>query len=479
MLKYIASAALLGASAILSAQTICESGFADIYPCSGIDMLSHLEIADIGGGENMNDIWGWTSNSGREIVIAGRSSGTAFVDITDPLNPIYLGNLPTHSNNSLWRDIKVYNNHAFIVSEAGGHGMQVMDLNEVINASNPPNQFTESAYYGGFGHCHNIAINEESGYAYAVGTGNFAGGLEIIDISNPLEPTLVGGFEGGGYVHDAQIVNYIGPDADHTGKELAFCCNGGSFVIADVTVKDDVMAISTNYYENQSYVHQGWLTEDQRYFLQNDETDEVNFGFNTRTHIWDVLDLDNPYYMGYYEGPVTSSDHNLYVKGSHAYMSNYYSGLRIVDISDIANANLSEVAYFDILPALNVAGYSGSWSNYPYFESGNIAVTSMPGGLFIVKVQDGLFTDIAETKTNTPELSVGPNPAVDQLNITWTGLEINSTLFVYSANGQLTKSLPVFNNNGSMHVEISDLASGMYFLKSSDSSFPGKSFLVR
>jgi len=480
MIKYLASIIFVGTTALVSAQTICESGFADIYPCSGIDMLSHLTTDEIGGGNNMNDIWGWTSADGRELVIAGRSSGTAFVDITDPLNPVYLGNLPTHSSTSLWRDMKVYNDYAFIVSEAGGHGMQVIDLNMVINTENPPVEFSESAYYGGFGHCHNIAINEESGFAYAVGTGNFSGGLEIIDISNPLEPTLAGGFDGGGYVHDAQIVNYIGPDTEYQGREIAFCCNGGSFVIADVTLKDDVEGIVMKVYDNLSYVHQGWLTEDQRFFLQNDETDEVGFGFNTRTHMWDIADLDNPVYLGFYEGPVASSDHNLYILGNTGYMSNYGSGLRVIDVSDVANSTITEIGYFDIEPASNNAGYYGSWSNYPYFSSGNIALTSMAGGLFIVALQDGLLTGVEEANPlqSSAALSVGPNPADSELNINWTGLEQNSSLFVFSSDGRLIKTLPVFGKSGRLTISVNDLPAGMYFLKSSTATIGSKSFLV-
>ncbi len=51
------------------------------------------------------------------------------VDISDPENPVYLDELVTHGTfGSSWRDIKVYQDHAFIVSEANQHGMQVFDL---------------------------------------------------------------------------------------------------------------------------------------------------------------------------------------------------------------------------------------------------------------------------------------------------------------------------------------------------------------
>ncbi|HBC02806.1 MAG TPA: regulator, partial [Aequorivita sp.] len=142
------------------AQTPCENGTAGQYPCNGLDLLSRISLSTF-GSDRGNDSWGWTDPlDGKEYALMGLGNGTAFVDITDPVNPIYLGKLPTHTDSSTWRDIKVYNDHAFIVSEAGGHGMQVFDLTRLRNVTNAPETFTEDAHYDGFGHCHNIVINE-------------------------------------------------------------------------------------------------------------------------------------------------------------------------------------------------------------------------------------------------------------------------------------------------------------------------------
>ena len=159
------------------------------------------------------------------------AGNTAFVDVSAPTAPVVLGTLPSHTGTSLWRDVKVYNNHAFIVSEASGHGLQVFDLTRLRDVTNAPETFTEDAHYGGFGNAHNIAINEESGRAYAVGSGTFSGGLHILDISTPTSPTLIGSFAEDGYTHDAQIVNYSGPDATHVGKEIALCFNENTIAI--------------------------------------------------------------------------------------------------------------------------------------------------------------------------------------------------------------------------------------------------------
>ena len=107
-----------------------------------------------------------------------------------PTNSIYLGNLPTHTGSSSWRDIKVYADHSFIVSDSNGnHGMQVFDLTRLRSVAAPPVTFTEDHWYGNAGSVHNIAINEATGFAYLVGTSSgtttCAGGMPPPNRSSP------------------------------------------------------------------------------------------------------------------------------------------------------------------------------------------------------------------------------------------------------------------------------------------------------
>ncbi|MEC7822173.1 MAG: choice-of-anchor B family protein [Candidatus Neomarinimicrobiota bacterium] len=376
----------------------CTGGVAGSYECNEVDLMAYMDKTDIGGSNNtsLNDIWGWTDpTTQKEYALVGLSNGTSFVDISDAENPVYLGRLPTHTNNSTWRDIKVYNNHAFIVSEASGHGMQVFDLTELRNVTNSPVQFTATAHYSQFGNAHNIFINEDTGFAYAVGTSTCGpGGLHIIDISNPVAPAKAAcvsdpstGRSGTGYVHDVQCVVYNGPDTEHVGKEICVGSNETNVWVADLSTKSDdssgAKTIGLGSYDDY-YTHQGWLTEDHRYFIQNDELDENNGAVNsTRTLIWDLEDLDNPTIESTYFGPTPSIDHNNYVIGNYVYMSHYTSGLRILDITDISNP--SEAAFFDVYPNNNNTSFDGTWSNYPYYGSGNVVVTSIDEGLFVLR----------------------------------------------------------------------------------------------
>ena len=459
---------------------ICEDGMAGQYPCQNVDQLSEISITDLGGGENTNDIWGWTSpETGREYAIVGKSSGTAFVDISDPYSPILIALVPTFSVNSLWRDIKVQGNYAYIVAEAGAHGMQIFDLTRLDDIYCPPEIFSADAVYTMFGNSHNIVIEDGMPYAYSVGTNTFAGGLHIIDISDPLNPQFAGSFEEDGYTHDAQVVQYQGPDAEHQGKEIVFACNADNIAIIDATDKQDVELLSSVTYEQAGYVHQGWLTEDHSYFISNDETDESTFDLNTRTFIWDVQDLENPELIGIYTADSPSIDHNLYIRDGVCYQSNYRSGFRVLDLADVENGNLSEAGYLDIIPEDDNRTYTGTWSNYPYFESGVIPITNMYGGMHVLEPRLIKATRKVVSGCDNEEATFSVESALDlngSVNVDVQGLPEGITS---SINGGESMPTP-----GSLDVGLSwsDLSAGSYpfevTVSNSDTSLTLQSELI-
>ena len=440
-------------------QTPCEDGFSAGFPCNRFEFLSQLTLQDLSAGY-ANDSWGWTDpDSGKEYALVGLNNGTAFVDITDPVNPLLLGKLPTHTDNSTWRDVKVYANHAFIVSEADGHGMQVFDLTRLRNVDNPPVTFTEDAHYDQFGDAHNIVINEDSGYAYAVGTATFNGGPHFINIQDPTNPQPAGGYAMSNYSHDAQVVTYNGPDADYQGKEILIGSNADEVVLVDITDKDNPELISTTGYTNIGYTHQGWFTEDQRYFLLGDEGDEFIVGFNTRTVIFDFSDLDNPFPLFEYFGTTAAVDHNGYVKGDRYYLANYEAGLRVMDISNISNLEMEEVGYFDTYPASDNASYNGSWNVYPFFESRTILITGEAGMTLALDPDELLDTP----QTEIARMEIYPNPAKEYVflrseNEPIRDIEIVNTL------GQIIRNFTP-DNSQQEKIAVSSLNPGMYLIR--------------
>ena len=452
---------MLSVSFYGNAQTPCVSGFAGIFQCDKIDLMKNMPFSQIGGNNSTegNDIWGWTDPlNGKEYAIMGCTSHTAFIDISNPTNPVYLGKLPSRNNiSNIWRDIKVYNNYAFIVSEATGHGIQIFDLTRLRNVIFPQN-FTADALYSGFGNCHNIAINEATGFAYCIGSNTYSGGIHAVNIQNPLNPVFSFGYSAQNYCHDAQIVMYNGPDTEHVGKEIFFGANENKVVVIDVTNKANPILISTFTYPNTAYTHQGWLTTDQKYWMLGDEEDEQNFGFNTRTIIVDMTNLDLPVIKSQYLGLTPAIDHNGYTKNNEFYLANYRAGLRLMNTSAIdATGIMNEVAFFDTYPTNNSAQYNGAWSVYPYFASGNIIVSDIDRGLFILRKNATLTNESFETQ----KIVIAPNPAKDNFTINFVGTI--ETIDIYNILGKKVKSYSSINAS-QFNVQTTDLSSGLYMV---------------
>ncbi len=443
-----------------NAQIPCENGMADIYPCDGYDLLYHYSLEEIGGGDNGNDCWGWVDEeSGREFVIYGRSNGTSFVDISDPLNPQHVAILPSASSSSLWRDIKVIGNYAYIVSEAPQHGLQIVNMEEILELDGFTYIINETHYYQGFGNSHNIVANPETNYVYAVGTNTFDGGLHIIDVSNPLIPELAGSYSEF-YTHDAQAVIYHGPDQDYQGKEIVFCFNGSQGVaIVNSDDKTDVQLIYHLTYDESAYTHQGWLSEDHSVVYFNDELDEQNFGNNTRTYIMDVSDLDNPFIIGYYEAETISPDHNLYTHDGLLYASNYTSGLRVSTI--LADGTISPYGFFDTYPLNDTTTFDGTWSNYPFFPSGTIAVSNFDG-LFLLRSSDWTNDHVEEFELTSSTFSISPNPANTILRL--NGSYVNCGVKIHDANGKLVVDFNRIPSINGLNIDIQGLVEGLYLV---------------
>jgi choice-of-anchor B domain-containing protein len=378
-------------------EVMCSDGEAAGFDCNNVDLQAFLPLAAMGAGpgERVSDIWGWTDpQTGREYALVGRTNGAAFVDVTNPTDPVYLGIV--EANPSGARDLKVYRDHLFFTGDgAGDHGLVVFNLARLRDVTNAPQSFEPDARYDQIASAHNLIIDTEAGFAYPVGASGggqtCGGGLHMINIQDPLNPTFAGcytdteGLIWQGRTHDGQCVVYEGPDTRYHGREICFASNETALRIVDVTDKQNPEPLAAATYPGLAYVHQGWLSDDQRYFYLDDELDElVGQTDRTRTMVWDIAELDDPVLVSQYLGPDGATDHNLYVKGNRMYQANYQAGFRLVDITQPENP--VEIGHFDTTPYEgNPPGFNGAWTAYPYFDSGTVIVSSMNEGLFVLK----------------------------------------------------------------------------------------------
>jgi choice-of-anchor B domain-containing protein len=221
----------------------CAFGKAGPYPCRDVDLLSFVPLDAIGWepGQHGTDVWGWHDpETGREYALLAHTHGTAFLDVTDPERPVYLGLLPTHTQPGQMRDVKTYGPYAYVAADlVTGHGIQVFDLRTLRGVHNPPVTFAAHGHYGGVDRTHNIAIESETGLAVLLGSGDRTcrSAYHMVSLADPLAPTYLGCHtpQPYSYVHDAQCVIYRGPDGDHLGRRLCFGANTNALQVVDVT----------------------------------------------------------------------------------------------------------------------------------------------------------------------------------------------------------------------------------------------------
>lgn len=391
----------------------CTDGFAGPFPCQNVDLMALLPTNELCAGGTAGDLWGWTDQrDAREYAIQSHGSSTSFVDVTEPSNPVLLGCLPAPSANFLWRDVEVYADHAYITGDApftstNTHGVQIFDLRQLRDIPRPvltPLLFTETARYGA-SRIHTITVNAERGTGYLAASSRCGRTLEIVDLSTPANPSFLGCLqmfhpEDGSRVttHEAHCVVYSGPDTRYHGREICFLANESALHVMDVTDKTvdangkitGAVQLAALVYPGLRYAHQGWLAHDQRYFLLGDELDEVENAppvQNTKTHLFDMADLRNPRVLNPHVHATRCIDHQLFVRGPMLYQTNYTCGLRVLDARRVGEGTLQEVAFFDTAPSDDEAVFSGAWGSYPYFKSGNVIVSDIELGLFVLRPQ--------------------------------------------------------------------------------------------
>jgi len=357
-----------------------------MFASQGVTLLAWLPLAQLGGGTSANTCWGYTSPSGREYAIIGVSNGTAFVEVSNPTAPqlIQLITGPTSS----WRDIKVWQDRAYLVSE-GGNSIQVVSLTNIDAGSVT---LIGTTIGSGTAKTHTIGIDEVTGTLFRCG-GDSNGLRMFAANTNKDNPPEVGVWSPM-YVHEMMAHTYTsGPAA---GKQIAYCFAGFSgggtntgLRVVDVTNKANPILLKEVFWPNARYSHQGWLSEDLQYLYINDELDEGNTVSTTTTYIVNVADPANAFYVKAFNNGNPAIGHNLYTRNGQLFEANYRSGLRIFDLADPLNP--VETRWFDTYQQDDNPNFNGLWNNYPFFASEIVIGSDIEKGLFVWWTKDPLL----------------------------------------------------------------------------------------
>lgn len=321
-------------------------------------------------GNGYANIWGYRDSVGNEYALVGCNTGTSVVKVTNPTSPVEIDFIPGPT--STWHEIQVWGKYAYVVSEHTNGpypGLQIIDLSRL-----PDTAFLANRYTATFTRAHDLQIRD--GFAYITGATNSLttpnGGIHILDLSNPTSPVEVGVWDSL-YVHDC----YVNRDTIY-----AACIYQGVVAIIDVKDKAHPRVIHTFTYPN-GFTHNTAITDDSRYLFTTDET-QSPVG---RLRMWDMITLKDDV-----EGNTnieqtasfgsTAIVHNVFSLGNFAYASYYTEGVRVWNVTN--PDTLPVVGHYDTYPNNNSANFDGAWGVYPFLPSGNLIVSDMTYGLFVL-----------------------------------------------------------------------------------------------
>ncbi len=328
-----------------------------------IEKLGYLDY----GTTCLSNVWGYTQN-GKEYALVGLCNGTSIVDVTDPANPAEVQHVA--GPDGIWREIKTWQNWAFITSQTGSIGLTIVDLSPL-----PDTVYTYYWKQGVLGsdtvnitNCHALFVNEQTGRIYLTGCDYKNKGVIMLDPSNSPQNPQVAGVYNNQYVHDC----YERKDTLYTAEIYA-----GQFSVIDVSkpATPNVLAVQKT---PDFFTHNCWLTDNGRYLFT---TDEVQGAYITGYDLSDINDIKETDRFRTYP-PVGVIPHNTYVKGNYLVTSYYANGVIINDISD--PHTIVEVGNYDTSALLN-NNFNGCWGVYPYLPSGLFLASDMEEGLFILK----------------------------------------------------------------------------------------------
>ena len=416
----------------------------------GVQLLYHWEntslVSSSAHGNVYNEVWGFVQG-GREYAVIGSTDGTHIFDVTDPANAYEAAFVAGKAQGTaiVHRDYHDYNGYLYAVCDEGNSSLQIIDLSNLPTSVNVV--YDSDALLN---KTHNIFIDTAHAKLYACGVTTAAPQLidmQVYSLANPISPTWLTDYTTVGYIHDTYVRN----DTAYLNAGLF-----GLYIVDFSNTTTPSIIGSLTSYPFKGYNHSGWLSDDGNTYIMADE----NHGHEMKSI--DVSDLSNITVLNTFISGEDSQSipHNQLIKGNHLFVSHYHDGLQIFDISD--PSDVQRIGYYDTYTPGDHTAFRGAWGVYPYLPSGNILVSDMQYGLFVLELAQNIGIKEPETK---PDVSLYPNPASDHINITLAEKPGNDTsIEILDLSGKLIhRAIPESTNS---KINLPDrMESGIYVLK--------------
>lgn len=386
--------------------------------------------------DDLSNIWGWWDNSGNEYALVGTESGLSIVDVTNPTTPTELFLIP--GPNSIWREVRTHSHYAYVTTEGGG-GVTIVDLSQLPTAA-PYTLYTgDGAIAGQLDNIHSLHI--DGGYLYLHGSNLFNGTTIICDLNaDPWNPTYLSNI-GGTYVHDGMA---------HGNSYYPCHIYQGEFEVVDVTNKSNPLTLNSQQTPGL-FTHNSWLSTNSQVLFT---TDEVQNSFLTSYDVSNPNNISELDRMQVTPGS-QSIIHNTYViekNGTDYAVSSWYKdGTAIADVE--RPDNMVFIGWFDTYVQGAGNGFNGAWGVYMYLPSGNVLVSDIDNGLYVLTPNyiracylEGIVTDsITGLPINNALVEILGTSITKNSKITGdykTGYYQSGTYDVrFSRNGYVTKTI--------------------------------------
>lgn len=461
-----------------AAPTNCVYGFAGQFPCRHLDFWSQIPLVQFSSKPvSAANVWGFVDlNDNREYAVVGLRNGTAIVEVTDPANPREVVTIP--GNASPWREVKVYQRHdgvrwrayTYVTTEASNSGVQVIDMSGLPQTAALVRAITDTSsqhtlYVSNIDYSTNAALPGATPMLFVAGSNLSPGSWRAYSLADPTFPQFVSSAPSGGYMHDSTSLLITDARAaqcapGHNPCEVLVDFNVDQVQLWDTTNELQPVLLGTATNPNNRYIHSGWPTASGSHVIFHDELEEIQLAVPTRLYTLDLANLRAPTVQISYTGPTTTTDHNGYMRGTNYYLSHYRRGIVVFDAAD-PNA-LVEIAYFDnyLAPASNIAGTDGTWGVYPFLPSGNLLVSDIENGLFVLRDQTrNLDAGSGRLGFATPSGNAAENSGTISIRVQRTLGRAGAVGLQYATSGDsATEGVDYTGVSGTLNWAAGDLA---------------------
>lgn len=435
-----------------------------VYDSQNISILSNWDDSLVPANANFysiryNGIWGWHDGNGNEFALLGANNGVYFINVTNPANPVMSDFVPGRRDSCIWREIKTYDHYAYLISDdASPNSFQIVDLQYLPDSV--------SVVYDGttiFERAHTLFVDGDKLYCGIVKGGQFSNtsAMAVFSLANPVQPVLLRSLNTdfpslltNNQVHDMYVRN---------DTVYASCAYDGLFIFKYNTTQNIfTLEGSLTNYPQQGYNHSSALTDDGSTLVFMDEVPN-----GQAVKVLDVSDFSNLTIKSLFSSNPGPTPHNPFMVGTTCYIAYYQDGLQVYDVSNPVQP--VRVGYFDTHYQTAMGGpypslaYEGAWGAYPYLPSGNVLVSDMQNGLFVLDVSQ--ITAGVQEPSGRKKFNVYPNPAShDQSFMVQLAGKGNSPfqLSIHDVSGRLVYQQ--WHSGSSAEVRAGAFSAGLYTL---------------